>query len=137
MEIALLGFILYASTVLIWCSLSKASVEHVVISPALVRQWSGLRSDMLVFQLHPDGQFPPPPTSAGDVLTATPTSLKNLLAWIPPGSTLVLCNCGLSSRSVKLIEQRLTLRNLSRIYWIDELPTEILSDTSGTDPLGL
>lgn len=33
-------------------------------------------------------------------------------------------NGGLSVRSVQLIEQRLILRNLSRIYWLDELPVE-------------
>jgi hypothetical protein len=141
MEIALFGYILYACCVIIWCSLHKTAVEHVAISPGLLRRWSCGCSDLLVFEVHPDGEEQPQaaadrdrsptahdgalPASGGglatrdDVLQATPSSLKNLLQWIPPDSTVVLCNCGLSSRSVRMIEQRLVLQNLSRVYWLE------------------
>jgi hypothetical protein len=133
MEIALFGYILYACGVMIWCSLHKAAVEHVAISPGLLRRWSHGCSDLLVFELHPDGeeQLEAPAcdnvpavhddvlAAGDDVLQATPSSLKNLLQWIPPDSTVVLCNCGLSSRSVRMIEQRLVLQNLSRVYWLE------------------
>jgi hypothetical protein len=134
MEIALFGYILYACCVIIWCSSHKAAGEHVAISPGLLRRWSHGCSDLLVFELHPDGEEQAQASADGDnslaasddvlptrdeVLQATPSSLKNLLQWIPPDSTVVLCNRGLSSRSVQMIEQRLLLQNLSRVYWLE------------------
>jgi len=135
MEIALIGYVLYASFILIWCSLSGPSLEHFVISPALLEQWSLGRSDMIVFELHPDGECQPPMATGTDILTATPSSLKGLLDWIPPESTLVLCNHGLSSRSVQVIEQRLVLQNLSRVYWLEELPVGMSTGASGQNAM--
>ncbi|HTV66033.1 MAG TPA: hypothetical protein VMD98_10530 [Bryocella sp.] len=133
MEIALFGYILYACCVIIWCSSHKAAVEHVAISPGLLRRWSRGCSDLLVFELHPDGEerlqaprcdkvraaHDDALPARDDILQATPSSLKTLLQWIPPDSTVVLCNCGLSSRSVQMIEQRLVVHNLSRVYWLE------------------
>ena len=118
MEIALIAYVLYASGIMIWCSLQEGAVEHVAISVGLLEQWERTRSDMIVFELHPDGQLRRPPEH-DDMLTATPSSLKGLMDWIPVGSTLVLCNCGLSSRAIQMIDQRLLLQNHSRVYWLD------------------
>jgi hypothetical protein len=124
MGIALVGFVVYAIAILVWCSFRKPSVEHVLVSAAVLQRWAQVRSDLIIFELHPDGACRPHPVSS-DVLTATPSSLKSLLEWIPPCTTLVMCDRGLSSRSIQLIEQRLTLRNISRIYWVDEVPSEM------------
>jgi len=119
MEIGLIAYVLYASFILIWCSLNEDWAETVLISPGLLQDWRLSRSDILVFELHPEGSSLPPPQGSGDFLLVTPSSLQGLIDWMPPGSTLVFCNRGVSSRSVQRIQQGLLLRQIPQVYWLD------------------
>ena len=121
MEIALVVFVLYACSVLIWCSLNDEWTKAMLISPTLLQDWRESRSDMIVFELHPEGTFSTTGCVEDEFLSVTPSGLQALMAWIPSGSTVVLCNHGVSSRSVRKIQQLLIFQNISRIYWVDEV----------------
>lgn len=131
MEIALVCYFLYASIILIWCSLSGDWVDYFVISPDQLEQWSATRSDLIVFEMRPDCKGQPSIFPEGGLLAATPSSLKRLVDWIPPDSTLVFCNRGISSRSVQNVQQFLMLHRLSRIYWLDESAHGVVAGRSG------
>ena len=131
MEIALVCYFLYATIILIWCSASGDWVEYFVISPDQLEQWCATRSDLIVFEMHPDCKGQPPILADRDFLPATPSSLKGLVDWIPPDSTLVFCNRGISSRSVQNVQQFLFLHHLSRIYWLDEAAHGVTAGPSG------
>ncbi len=119
MEIGLVAYVLYASFILIWCSLSEDWAEMIFISPGVVQQWLVSRSDIIVFSLRPEGGLQPPAEARPDFLSVTPSSLQSLMDWIPPDSTLILCNHGVSSRSALRIQQGLLLRQIPHIYWLD------------------
>jgi len=131
MEIALVCYFLYAAAILIWCSLSGDWLQYLVISPDQLEQWSASRSDLIVFEMHPDRKNQPVVFAVGTFLTTTPSGLKGLLDWIPPDSTLVFCNRGISSRSIQNVQQLLVLHQLSRIYWLDETPQRFATNRSG------
>jgi|HubBroStandDraft_5_1064220.scaffolds.fasta_scaffold35799_2 hypothetical protein len=119
MGIGLIAYIVYASSILVWCSLNDEWADVKLVSPSLLQQWLGSRSDLIVLDLQSEGTRPP--TSApGDFLSVMPSSLAALMDWIPPESTLVLCNRGVSSRAVRGINKRLALRCDIRVFWLDE-----------------
>jgi len=119
MEIGIIAYVLYASTVLIWCSLNDDWANVRVVSPGLLRQWLASRSDVIVFELHPDG----PPSRehpCEDFLSVTPSSLMALTEWIPPDSTLVVWNRGVSPRTVQQTQKLFAARYALRVFWLDE-----------------
>ena len=86
MEIALIGYAIYASFMLIWCSCSPNddAVECVSIPPSVLDEWSTGRTDLIIFDLHPDGSRQRTSVAGSDALAVTPSSLKDLTPWLPP-----------------------------------------------------
>src|SRR5579863_7129239 len=119
MEIGLIAYVLYASFVLIWSSLNEGGAKTTLLSPTLLQQWLATRPDMIVFELRPEGSSLLPAQGSRDFMPVTPSSLQSLIDWIPPGTTLVFCNRGVSLRSVHRIQESLLLRHIPQIYWLD------------------
>ncbi len=125
MEIALVAYVLYASFILVWCSVSGDFLEYIVISPALLELWRLSRSDMILFDLQPESNSETVATDGGDFLPVRPSSLHGLIDWLPPDSTVVFRNHGVSSRCVQQIQQRMAQRYTSRVFWLDEAPGKL------------
>jgi len=120
MELGLIAYVLYASSILIWCSVQDDCVNVNLVSTGLLQQWLGSRSDLIVFELQPERRSGPADHTSEDFLTVTPSELAAMMDWIPPDSTLVFCNRGVSSRAVSQIQKLLALRNVSRVFWLNE-----------------
>lgn len=90
-----------------------------VISLGLLQRWLLSRSDMIVFELYPDG-VPPQAHCDETFLPVTPASLTALMNWIPIESTLVFSNRGVSFRAVQQVQKQVAARGASRIFWLDE-----------------
>jgi len=133
MEIVLVGYVLYASAVLIWCSSTDPPTEDVRISPDLLAQWSD-REDLIVFELYPEpgsprspgsawcggeGACPPPAAESGKVLSVTPAGLMALMNWLPPSDHVVLCNHGVSQPSLRAVRAALARHCVPRVYWLE------------------
>jgi hypothetical protein len=132
MEIGLFVYVLYATSILIWSSLQQDWAEMRVISLGLLRRWLLSRSDLIVFELHPEGTSPP--AHPGDrFLAVTPSSLTALMDWIPLDSTLVFCNRGVSSRTMQQVQKQLAVRGASRIFWLDETAQGVGARVSSAD----
>jgi hypothetical protein len=131
MGIALLCYVLYALIILIWCSLRGSSDDYCLISPDLLEQWCSTRSDLIVFEMHPDSRDRSPEPAGANMLATTPSRLRSIVDWIPPGSTLVFCNRGISSRSAQKMHQFLIVHNFSHIYWLDEAAHGVAASRSG------
>ncbi len=135
MEIGLIAYVLYASSILIWCSLNNDWIDVKLVSRGLLRHWLVTRSDLILFELHPDGDGGPRTLAHNcreDFLPVTPSSLAALMDWIPADSTLVLCNRGVSSVAMQEIQKLLALR-LSRVFWLDEASQGVGARLSSAD----
>lgn len=119
MEIGFIAYALYASFILIWCSVRGDPMESIVISPALLRHWRESHLDVILFDLYPHSSEPFVP-SCGDFLAVTPASLLNLIDWIPPGSTIIFRNRGVSSRCVQEVQRLLAWCDAFRVFWLDD-----------------
>ena len=133
MEIGLIAYVLYASVILIWCSASGDSMEFIVISPALLEQWRKSRFDMIVFDLCPEGGRASFSEECCDSLTVTPSSLQGLIEWIPPVSTVVFRNRGVSARCMQQLQRLLVLRTGYRVFWLDEAAEGISARICGRE----
>jgi hypothetical protein len=120
MEIGLVAYIVLVSFVLIWCTVKHEGSHIRPISLGLLNQWLKTRSDLIVFELYPDGTSSPVGQTNRDLLFVTPSSLAGFLPWIPPRSTLALCNRGISSAAVRQIHNQLVLSHAARIFWVEE-----------------
>lgn len=110
-------------------------MKLIVISPALLERWRTHRSDMIVFDLQPEGSCEPPPARCGDSLPVTPSEVQHLIGWIPPESTVVFRNQGVSSRSVMRVQQMLASRDTLRIFWLDRTAEGLSARACNRDPV--
>lgn len=93
MELLLILYSIFASSVLIWCTLlepqqveAKQVVRYVEISSRLFNDWRQARSDLVVIDLRDRAR-----NIIGGALNVLPGQLDGLLRWIPPKTTLVFC----------------------------------------------
>lgn len=93
MEFLLILYSIFASSILIWCTLQeptqvapKPPVRYLVISSLLFNNWRRTRPDLVVIDLRDQAR-----DSIAGALNVTPNQLEGLLRWIPPKTTLAFC----------------------------------------------
>jgi len=117
MEIALAVYVIFATTLLIWCSIPRTnpSVKYVRISRTMLnclRKWS---DDLVVVQVRSTGK-----EMAQDALNVPADQLPLLLRWIPRRTSLVLCGASeltLCRRDIAMTLQRL---DISVVYVLED-----------------
>lgn len=134
MELLLILYSIFASSVLIWCTLQqpnqvepKQLVHYVVISAPLFHDWRRAHSDLVAIDLR--DQVNDPITGALHVL---PNQLGGLLRWIPPKTTLALCGIREAERCRYEIQPTLLQVGISMVYIVD---TSASASKALTSPL--
>ena len=96
METIFVIYVLYASAVLIWSSLSPSRVglRRIIISPALLKEGVVLGADPIIIELRPARPDLRPVSSIPGALVVSSAELGSLVHWTPPGATLVFCEQG-------------------------------------------
>jgi hypothetical protein len=121
METIFVIYVLYASVVLIWSSLtqSREGLRHIIISPALLKEGGVLAADPIVIELRPALPGLRPGAGIPGALVVSSAELSSLVHWTPPGATLVFCEHGEGCHLDPKVEQTLLELGISAVYWLD------------------
>lgn len=122
MELMLILYCIFASSVLIWCTLlepkpakPKQAVHYVVISPLLLNDWTRTRADVVAIDLR-RGQTG---NIIEEALNVLPSQLDGLLRWIPPKTRLVFSGMRETELCRDQIEPTLVRVGINAVYVVD------------------
>jgi hypothetical protein len=117
MEVALTLYTIFATVVVIWCSIprTRPSVNYVTISRTMLnclRQWN---DDLVVVEVRGARRC-----VIQDALNVSPDQLPLLLRWIPPRTTIVLCGASEVLRCRSEVAMTLLRVGIEVVYVLED-----------------
>ena len=133
METVLILYVICASALLIWSTLSrddgllkrcgqsasKSRIDYVAIPSFLLHEWAKCYPDLVIFDVCADSERSARPEGIPGSLTVSQSDLPNLLKWLPPKSTVVLsCSDGIERFDTQA-EGVLSQLGIEAVYLLD------------------
>ena len=128
MTTVLTAYVVYASAILIWCSClaSDVPIHYVAISSGFLKEWLARQSGVIVIELHTNRTSPEAKRGIPGALVVNTRELKTLVRWLPPASTVAICDCEGLRRLGESVEQALAEASIEYVYWLDAAATQTL-----------
>jgi len=131
--VLLVFYAVFASVVLVWCTLRATGVNsghqvpplmvrRVAISDYILLEWSEEVPDLVILDIHLDRGIGGWDELAAHWLPIQRTDLPSLLKWLPPASMVVFC-CRESAEQLDTrSEAALVQAGIGTIYFLDDSP---------------
>lgn len=132
METALMVYVLCASALLVYSTLPhgypdpkagqltpRGTVDYVVISGVLLREWAAYCPNLMIFDLHRDSERNSRHEHIPGALAISADDFRHLVKWLPPGSRIVFSGAGFKQHLDAQTEGILFQLGIEAIYFVD------------------
>ena len=128
MGLALIAYGVFATTVLVFCTISRVGprASYIGISMETLKDLMRKREDLVVVDLRGTGHG-----TISDALRVPVEELKGFLRWVPQGSTLVLCGWNEAAICREEIEGSLLRLGIDFVYVADEVSKKLSTTVGG------
>lgn len=122
MGLVLIFYGIFATTVLVFCTISRVGSRalYIGISMEQLKELVRKREDLVVVDLRGTGHG-----TISDALRVPVEELKGFLRWMPPRSTLVFCGWNEAALCREEIERSLLRLGIDIVYVADEVSNTV------------